>query len=105
VSSRSRPPSKTPPIPPSSNPPLKDLLLQTVNNLYPGIQPESDFAILQLSGGTYSADQGDVHVWLASQFSNLVQSYGGGEAGKQRLEAYVQTVMTLPLDQTMGVRF
>jgi hypothetical protein len=83
---------------------MKALLLQAVKKLYPNIQPESDFAILQLAGGIYSPDQGDVHIWLRSQYSHLVQSYGGGEAGRQRLEAFVQKMMSLPPDQTMGVR-
>jgi hypothetical protein len=82
---------------------MKALLLQAVKKLYPNIQPKSDYTILQLAGGTYSSDQGDICTWLRSQYSHLVQSYGGGEAGRQRLEAFVQKMMSLPPDQTMGV--
>ena len=92
------------PLCPSPNPPeMRALLLQAVNKLYPNIQPKSDFAILQLAGGTYSPDQGDVRSWLSSQFSHLVQSYSGREAGKERLKAFIQKMIFLPPDQTMGV--
>jgi len=73
---------------------MREILKRQIEKLYPGVRTRSDFDILQLSGGAYDM-KGDVYTWLDQEYNYLVDAYGGGSIGRQRLEEEVGKAMAI----------